>query len=95
MAQPIKLTCEFISRHSEKRVSKNIECWLKKRSNELNVVDDAYSLTQVLTLMWKERKNKWAIALMRRLLKADSLYVGDVINFLQQVKSSDSSTHQP
>lgn len=93
MTKSIKLTREVISRHTEKRVTKNIERWLDQHSNELKMVDDVYSLSQVLALMWKDRKNKWAISLMRRLLMKDSLYVGDVINFLQRVKSNNSCKH--
>lgn len=93
MTKSIKLTREVISRHTEKRVTKNIERWLDQHSNELKMVDDVYSLSQVLALMWKDRKNKWAISLMRRLLMKDSLYVGDVINFLQRVKSNGPCKH--
>lgn len=93
MTKSIKLTREVISRHTEKRVTKNIERWLDQHSDELKMVDDVYSLSQVLALMWKDKKNKWAISLMRRLLMKDSLYVGDVINFLQRVKSNNSCKH--
>lgn len=93
MTKSIKLTREVISRHTEKRATKNIERWLDQHSNELKMVDDVYSLSQVLALMWKDKKNKWAISLMRRLLMKDSLYVGDVINFLQRVKSNNSCKH--
>lgn len=58
MAQSVKLTREFISRHTEKRVSKNIERWLDQHSDELKMVDDVYSLSQVLALMWRDRKKQ-------------------------------------
>lgn len=44
MTKSIKLTREVISRHTENRVTKNIERWLDQHSNELKMVDDVYSL---------------------------------------------------
>lgn len=55
MTKSIKLTREVISRHTEKRVTKNIERWLDQHSNELKMVDDVYSLLSKRYIARSER----------------------------------------